>query len=34
MNYLNIACGSNYIKQPDWVNLDYKRSDGVKKYNF
>ena len=33
MNYLNIACGSNYIKQPDWVNLDYKRADGVKKYN-
>ena len=25
MKYLNIACGSNYIEQPDWVNLDYKR---------
>ena len=30
---LNIACGSSYIKQPNWVNLDYRISEGVKKAN-
>lgn len=33
MKYLNIACGSNFIDETNWVNLDYKSSKGVQRAN-
>ena len=33
MKYLNIACGSSFIDETNWVNLDYKSSKGVKRAN-
>ena len=33
LKYINLACGSNYVRSNDWINLDFTERDGVQKVN-
>ena len=33
LKYINLACGSNYVRSNDWINLDFTDRDGVQKVN-